>query len=207
MFYSSENNPVKFFQNWSEEHLKFENKLNIKHSDTNQSNKSTTPGSFQSKVSEFQSNKGNLMRTLNRFHIFPARNEKLRKFKLCRNIIKISYIDSSSGVRVRQNSIDENVFQCFNGYNQVVQDINKNKRLLINRRQKDKPPIQPGISMLKKENSVDWNQIKQSIPSEEIRSSHIPINNYWDSKNCRQIPLHKSTNHMFPPRSKGNYLK
>ena len=71
------------------------------------------------------------------------------------NIIKISYIDSSSGVRVRQNSIDENVFQCFNGYNQVVQDINKNKRLLINRRQKDKPPIQPGISMLKKENSID----------------------------------------------------
>jgi hypothetical protein len=102
---------------------------------------------------------------------------------------------------MRQNSIDENVFHCFNGYNKVISDINANKRLLMNRRQGDKP----SIIMLKKEHSVD-RATRQPLTSENSNLVQLSVNNYCDTKNGHQAQLHRSTHHMFPPKVKTSYL-
>ena len=49
--------------------------------------------------------------------------------------------------RLRNNSIDEGKYKCFEGYNQIINDLSKNKRLLMNRRH----PNKPSIAMLQKE--------------------------------------------------------
>lgn len=76
------------------------------------------------------------------------------------------------------------------------------KRLLLNRRQKDKP----NINLLKKEPS--FNTIaKDALSKERVSTAQIPFNNYWDTKNWRQIPVHKSTNHMFQSRMTSGFLR
>lgn len=64
---------------------------------------------------------------------------------------QITRISKENFNRLRQNSIDEGQFQCFEGYHQIINDITKNKRLLMNRRQRDKP----SINMLKNEQSIE----------------------------------------------------
>jgi hypothetical protein len=64
---------------------------------------------------------------------------------------QITRISKDNFNRLRQNSIDEGQFQCFEGYHQIINDISKNKRLLMNRRQREKP----SINMLKSDQSIE----------------------------------------------------
>lgn len=92
-----------------------------------------------------------MLRTANKFQLFQSVKGRMAKNALASSQKFTEPSNSSvSRYKIRQNSIDEEVFGCFEGYNQIISDINKSKRLLMNRRQRDKPCV----SMLKKDSSV-----------------------------------------------------
>jgi hypothetical protein len=96
-------------------------------------------------------NKKRMLRTMNKFHVNKTRkdNYSLKPLTSSQQFSK-NQDGPFERYKMRQNSIDEDAFQCFEGYTKIITELNNNKRLLMNRRHNAKPNIkmlnQPSMS-------------------------------------------------------------